>query len=285
MNGPKVRFWLGIALAGFHLGISILFVLYGRTLFSPGNDIGMLIVMTLIFVQSSLLATWAMLGGGYYWIRIPLSFLLLLWSGYSFLFIGPTPNQNEIYVSIGIMMLGQFFIITWLIFVLQIVLKVLKLDSHLDSSTRFSMGSMLIAVSLIAVTIGTGRLLVQQLGLTMEVFENPSDGFWAFPFLGLFNAIVVVIMLPALWVYRWKHKIILAISLLFIVGITGVIEDQIFRYFFNNRPPWYIFIGLSLGQAILFFITVFPLWRWKTMSEPESPEIETDALGLEGVEE
>ena len=258
MNGSKVRLWLGIGLAGFHLGISIMFIVIGDSLMSAGDDVGMICILTLAFVQSSLLGCWAVLGKGPYWGRIPLSFLLLIWSGYSFLGISPSPSNNEYYVSIAIMMCGQFFCIMGLIFLIQVLLKILKMDSHLDSSTRF---------------------------LTIAVFENPDEQFWVFPFLGIFNAMVVVLMLPALWVHRWQYKLILAIPMVFLAGITGIIEDQLFRYNFNNLPPWYIFLGLSLGQAILFYITVFPLWRWKIESEAEEPVLESDSLALEGIQE
>ncbi|MGY8770535.1 MAG: hypothetical protein ACKVH8_19145 [Pirellulales bacterium] len=262
-----------------------MFIVIGDSLMSAGDDVGMICILTLAFVQSSLLGCWAVLGKGPYWGRIPLSFLLLIWSGYSFLGISPSPSNNEYYVSIAIMMCGQFFCIMGLIFLIQVLLKILKMDSHLDSSTRFSMGSMLIVVTLIAVAIGFGRLVVQQLGLTIAVFENPDEQFWVFPFLGIFNAMVVVLMLPALWVHRWQYKLILAIPMVFLAGITGIIEDQLFRYNFNNLPPWYIFLGLSLGQAILFYITVFPLWRWKIESEAEEPVLESDSLALEGIQE
>ncbi|PHR98008.1 MAG: hypothetical protein COA78_26695 [Blastopirellula sp.] len=286
MNGPKVRFWLGIALAGFHLCVSTLFVFFGRSLFIGYYDFSEFIMITIILVQSSLLGLWLVLGKSPYWVRLPVSFLLLLWSTYSFLSLEQNPDNPEIYVSVLIMMFGQFFCIAGMMFIIQMVLKFLKIDTHIELSTNFSMGAMLLVVTLIAAAFGTGNIVVQQLGLTIEVFTKSNNNLWVLPFLGIFNVLSVILMLPALWVYRWRMKLILFFPLITLVGCTGFIEAQSVYLVMSDHPPWFLYTGLNVGQATIFYITVFPLWRWKTPVDEENVSIVSDEVineELEGV--
>ncbi|PHR98009.1 MAG: hypothetical protein COA78_26700 [Blastopirellula sp.] len=268
MNGPKVRLFLGIAIAGFHLGISLLFVLFGREIINSSTQVVDVIAMVLIYVQGSLLGTWAILGAGPYWARTPPSFLLLLWSGYSVSCSVPPSAQSELFVVISLMGWGQFFSVAGLILSVQFLLKLLKLDSHLDSSTKFSMSTMLIVVTFIAIALGTGKFIVQQLGVTIDVIAELDERLWMILFFITSNSVVVVMMLPGLWMHRWKWKLILLLPLLSLVGLISVIENILIN---DASTPWFILPILNVGQAIVFYITMFPLWRWQTKLEEENP--------------
>ncbi|PHR98011.1 MAG: hypothetical protein COA78_26710 [Blastopirellula sp.] len=276
MNGKHIRLGFAIILTALHFGISLVIAELGREFQSVNNEFIIFMILAVSLVQSSLLATWAVLGKGPYWLRIPVSFLLLVWSAFCLFQLIEYGSVDELIVSLSIMMFLQFFIITALVIFIQIVLKLLKMESHLDTTTRFSMGTLMIVTTLIAVTIGIGKVLVQQvMDLSWETYNSLDEEFWIYPFLSIFNALTAVLLLVALWCKRWPFKLILLLPISLLIAAMSGVESVLFAYFFNDSTDWYIFAWINYGQAFFFYATMFPLWRWADQVESEEEEDET----------
>ncbi|MGY8770536.1 MAG: hypothetical protein ACKVH8_19150 [Pirellulales bacterium] len=270
MNAKHIRLGFAIILAAFHLIVSMALAIIGDSISSINSEFVMIMVMAISFVQCSLLATWAVLGSGPYWLRIPMSFLLLIWSEFCFLRVMDSGMEPELIVSMAIAISLQYFSIVASIILIQISLKLLKMESYLDTTTRFSMGTLMIVTTLIAVAVGIGKFVIQQvLQVSWESLSDLEDDFWIFPFLSIFNTLAVVFILPALWCQRWQLKLILMIPLCLLVSVIGIIETPLFFYLFSERTPFYIFLWINLGQSFIFFATMFPLWRWSDQAKGE----------------
>ncbi|PHR98007.1 MAG: hypothetical protein COA78_26690 [Blastopirellula sp.] len=252
-----------------------------------GEIIKLSFALTFAFVQCSLLGTWAILGRGPYWIRTPLGFLSLIWIEYALIRVMTHwQNNPAVLVPLTIMMFLQFVCIAGMIFLIQLCLKLLKMETYLETNTRFSLGTLLIFTSLIAVALGAGKIVVEHFGITLAMLSASGENFWILPFIGVFNGLSVVLMLPPLWCHRWQLKLILALPLLIMACATGAIEQYLFELWFSENSPWFLFPTINLGQALLFYITVFPLWRWKAQAKEEKQAAVGDDLlneELEGV--
>lgn len=288
LNAKYIRLLLAVSMICVHLCVSLVMASFGDDLNIRGDLIPLVFVLMFSFVQCSLLGTWAILGFGPFWLRTPLGFVVVAWVEFSLLRAMPHwHNDFGLLFSLTMMMFLQFFCVAVLIFLIQLCLKLLKMETYLESNTRFSLGTMLIFISLIAVALGVGKIAIENSGISWEMLSAPGgENIWIFPFIGIFNGIVVVLMLPPLWCQRWQLKLILALPLLILACATGAIELYLFELWFSEQTPWFLFPAINLGQALLFYITVFPLWRWKSpFQEEELAAVDADLIkeDLEGV--
>lgn len=287
MDGNKIGIYSGIAFVCVHLVVSIAMAIFGVDLLElTGDFTPHVLVLMFAFVQCSLLGTWAILGSGPFWLRTPLGFVLLGWVAFSLVrVIVPWLNEPEMNFLLTLMIFFQFICIAGIIFSIQIFLKLVRMENYLEGNTQFSLGTLLIFTTLVAVALGVGKFIFQTSGFSLDTLQDTANPFLRYPFTSFFNGVAVVLMLPPLWVHRWQLKLVLALPLLILAGVSGVVEQYLFKYLFvEDPPPWFLFPAINLGQALLFYITVLPLWRWKTTCEDYS-EIETDKLALNGIKD